>query len=57
MHIPDGYLGPATSGALYAVMVPVWAAASNIVKKTLKTAQVPLLAIGAAFTFAFGASL
>ena len=51
MHIPDGYLGPATSGALYAVMIPVWIAASNIVKKTLKTAQVPLLAIGAAFSF------
>ena len=32
-------------------MIPVWIAASNIVKKTLKTAQVPLLAIGAAFSF------
>ncbi len=51
MHIPDGYLGPAASGALYAVMVPIWAGASHIVKKTLKTAQVPLLAIGAAFSF------
>ncbi len=51
MHIPDGYLGPVTSGALYAVMIPVWIAASNIVKKTLKTAQVPLLAMGAAFSF------
>ncbi|MBU4375960.1 MAG: cobalt transporter CbiM [Candidatus Omnitrophica bacterium] len=51
MHIPDGYLGPATSGVLYVVMIPVWIAASNIVKKTLKAAQVPLLAIGAAFSF------
>lgn len=51
MHIPDGYLGPAASGVLYALMVPIWITASNIVKKTLKTAQVPLLAIGAAFSF------
>ena len=51
MHIPDGYLGPATSGVFYAVMAPLWVAASRIVKKTLKARQVPLLAIGAAFSF------
>jgi len=51
MHIPDGYLGPATCGFFYAVMLPIWAAASRIVKKTLKAKQVPLLAIGAAFSF------
>ena len=51
MHIPDGYLGPATSGVFYAVMLPFWIAASNIVKKTLQAKQVPLMAIGAAFSF------
>lgn len=51
MHIPDGYLGPPTSVILYAVMLPIWSAASRIVKKTLKARQVPLLAIGAAFSF------
>jgi len=51
MHIPDGYLGPATCGFFYAVMLPIWALASRIVKKTLKARQVPMLAIGAAFTF------
>jgi cobalt/nickel transport system permease protein len=51
MHIPDGYLGPATCGVFYAVMLPIWTAASNIVKKTLKARQVPMLAIGAAFSF------
>jgi len=51
MHIPDGYLGPATSGVFYAVMIPLWVAASRIVKRTLKAKQVPLLAIGAAFSF------
>jgi cobalt/nickel transport system permease protein len=51
VHIPDGYLGPVTSGFFYAVMLPIWALASRIVKKTLKARQVPLLAIGAAFSF------
>ena len=51
MHIPDGYLGPATCGFFYAVMLPIWIAASRIVKKTLSVKQVPMLAIGAAFSF------
>jgi cobalt/nickel transport system permease protein len=32
-------------------MLPIWAFASRIVKKTLKARQVPMLAIGAAFSF------
>ena len=51
MHIPDGYLGPATCAVFYAVMLPVWTCASRIVRKTLKARQVPMLAIGAAFSF------
>jgi cobalt/nickel transport system permease protein len=51
MHIPDGYLSPATCGVFGAIMVPIWTAASRIVKKTLKARQVPFLAIGAAFSF------
>ena len=51
MHIPDGYLGPATCGFFYVLMLPIWAIASKIVKKTLQVKQVPLLAIGAAFSF------
>jgi len=51
VHIPDGYLGPVTSGFFYVVMLPIWGFASKIVKKTLKAKQVPLLAIGAAFSF------
>jgi len=35
----------------YVVMAPIWAMASKIVKKTLSAKQVPLLAIGAAFSF------
>ena len=51
MHIPDGYLGPVTCGFFYAIMLPIWSIASKIVKKTLKIKQVPMLAIGAAFSF------
>lgn len=51
MHIPDGYLNPQTGGFFYLVMVPIWAAASSILKKTLKARQVPYLAFGAAFSF------
>lgn len=51
MHIPDGYLGPATYGTLYGVMVPFWAAASWKLNRTLKARQAPYLAVGAAFTF------
>lgn len=51
MHIPDGYLGPQTYGVLYAVMAPLWFWASRLLKKTLRTRQVPLLAMGAAFSF------
>ena len=51
MHIPDGYLSPTTSGLFYVIMLPIWTAASNIVKKTLKAKQVPMMAIGAAFSF------
>lgn len=51
LHIPDGYLGPQTYLPAYAVMVPLWAAASNKLKKTLHARQLPLLALGAAFSF------
>lgn len=51
MHIPDGYLGPITCAAGFVAMAPVWAIASGRVKKSLQTKQVPLLAIGAAFSF------
>jgi cobalt/nickel transport system permease protein len=51
MHIPDGYLGLSSCGFFYAIMLPIWTIASKIVKKTLKARQVPVLAIGAAFSF------
>jgi len=51
MHIPDGYLGPQTYGAAYLVAAPFWAAASRAVSRTLRSRQVPMLALGAAFSF------
>ncbi len=51
MHIPDGYLGPATYGTLFAATLPFWAAASWKLNRTLKAKQAPFLAIGAAFSF------
>jgi cobalt/nickel transport system permease protein len=51
MHIPDGYLGPQTYAVLDAAIIPIWAVAGVKVKKTLKAKQVPLMALGAAFSF------
>ncbi|MGE5308673.1 MAG: cobalt transporter CbiM [Deltaproteobacteria bacterium] len=51
MHIPDGYLGPQTCGTLWAAMLPLWAIAARAVRKTLRSKQVPLLAVSAAFSF------
>jgi len=51
MHIPDGYLSPATCGVLTAAMVPAWWMAVRRVGRVVKSRFVPLLAIGAAFSF------
>jgi len=51
MHIPDGYLAPQTAIPLIAVMVPVWAVAVKKVQNNLKKREVPVLAVGAAFSF------
>ncbi len=51
MHIPDGYLSPATCGTMYAVSVPFWYLAVNRVRKFLTTRTVPVLALFAAFSF------
>jgi cobalt/nickel transport system permease protein len=51
MHIPDGYLSPATCAAFGAAMVPVWATAAKRVKKIVKSRYVPLVALGAAYSF------
>jgi len=51
MHIPDGYLSPATCATLYGAAVPVWLTAGRRVKKVVRNRYVPLVAIGAAYSF------
>jgi cobalt/nickel transport system permease protein len=51
MHIPDGYLSPATCTALYATSAPFWYVALQRVQKALHTRLVPLLSLFAAFSF------
>jgi cobalt/nickel transport system permease protein len=51
MHIPDGYLSPATCATLYGASLPVWLTAGRRVKKVVRNRYVPLVAIGAAYSF------
>lgn len=51
MHIPDNYLSPATCAVMVAAMVPVWVHSVKKVKLELPKEKIPLLGIGAAFSF------
>src|SRR6516162_6291316 len=51
MHIPDGYLSPATCAALYVGSAPFWYVALERVRKALHTRLVPLISLVAAFCF------
>lgn len=51
MHIPDGYLSPATCAFTYAITLPFWYVAFKRVKRLLHTRMVPLLAVFSAFSF------
>lgn len=51
MHIPDGYLSPATCAATYAAALPFWWIAMRRVRAVLNARLVPLLSVVAAFSF------
>lgn len=51
MHIPDGYLSPATSIAMYGASVPFWYFATKRVQRLLTGRTVPLLSVLSAFVF------
>ncbi len=51
MHIPDGYLSPASCVAAYAAVLPFWAIALRRVKRRMNTRMVPMLAVFSAFSF------
>jgi cobalt/nickel transport system permease protein len=51
MHIPDGYLGPTTIIITWVIMIPIWIYAGRKLSRELRSRQVPLLALAAAFSF------
>ena len=51
MHIPDGYLSPATAGVLYALVLPFWYWAGQKVKSLFRSRTLPLMALMSAFCF------
>ena len=51
MHIPENYLSPATCAVMTAAMLPVWHHAIKKVKTEIPKAKMPLLGVGAAFSF------
>lgn len=51
MHIPENYLSPATCAVMGAAMVPVWAHAVRRVNRDLPKEKMPLLGVGASFSF------
>lgn len=51
MHIPDGYLSPATAVVMYATAAPFWYQATQKIKALVAGRAVPLIALFAAFSF------
>ncbi|MCR5793672.1 MAG: cobalt transporter CbiM [Lachnospiraceae bacterium] len=51
MHIPENYLSPSTCAVLGAAMVPVWGRCIQKVKLEVPKEKLPILGIGAAFSF------
>lgn len=51
MHIPDNYLSPATCAVMTLAVVPAWIVSVKKVSKDLPKEKIPLLGIGAAFSF------
>ncbi len=51
MHIPDGYISPATAGIMYGAVAPFWYIAAKRVRKNLSRRTVPMLALFASFSF------
>ena len=51
MHIPENYLSPETCAVMGIAMVPVWAHAVKKVNNDLPKDKIPLLGVGAAFSF------
>jgi cobalt/nickel transport system permease protein len=51
MHIPDGYLSPATCAVAYAAAAPFWYVGLKRMKRMQQSRVVPLLSVVSAFSF------
>ena len=51
MHIPDNYLSPSTCAVMAVAVTPVLIHSVKKVKKDMPKEKIPLLGIGAAFSF------
>ncbi|HWQ46372.1 MAG TPA: cobalt transporter CbiM, partial [Longilinea sp.] len=51
MHIPDGYLSPATSIVMFILVLPFWAIGVKKLREKISAKTIPLVALFAAFTF------
>ena len=51
MHIPDGYLSPASCVTLYGLSIAGWYASLHRVKRTIATRTIPLISVFASFSF------
>ena len=51
MHIPENYLSPQTCAVMTIVMVPVWIHSIKKVNKELPKDKIPMIGVGAAFSF------
>ena len=51
MHIPDGYLSPATDLVMFILVLPFWTIGVKRIRETMNARNVPLVALMAAFSF------
>ncbi len=51
MHIPDGYLSPATSLIMFLVALPFWWIGIRKIRQTMSARSIPLISLMAAFSF------
>ena len=51
MHIPDGYLSPATSVIMFIIVLPFWVIGVRKLREKTTSRNVPLIALIAAFSF------
>jgi cobalt/nickel transport system permease protein len=51
MHIPDGYLSPATCAVMYAAAAPFWSTALRRMRDVVAARTIPMVSLVAAFSF------